>query len=359
MCRIGDEIDAASDGALTLPRSNARVLDLCMAPGGFTASVLKHTHHAVVCGITLRTHLGGHRLFRRPDSRVQMIFIDITMLHAELGVAEIPPGHGEVSNFSDMRSWYGKRFDLIFGDGQELRTHEPYIAEYRRPVEAIRLKVSQLILALQRIESGGTLIVLLHHLEIYETIKTLSVFDKIAQIQLFKPVTAHKMKASFYLIAKNVQPEHPKAVIAINEWKKTWKELTFPTLDRDGQGDPPQIASEIELQEEVSNLLELFGERIIELGEPIWQIQKDALATAKWRRQNTALERIGTGEASATRIDNAAVLVRDSEEGLGETGDSGDVHTAPALGETSNLHANDSAGSANVSVGMERLEIDD
>ena len=220
MCGIGNEINGATGGALKLHISIARVLDLCMAPGGYTASTLKHSPHAVVCALTLPVYLGGHHVIHKRDPRVKVTFSDITMLYKEFGLTELPPNHPDLSKFSDKRLWHGKSFDLVICDGQVLRTHMRDIADYRRKVEAVRLTVSQLILAMQRIESGGTLIMLLHDVSAYETIKLLSVFDKIAEIQVFKPVSSHTNRGTFYLIAKNVQPRHPEAMLnGILDWK--------------------------------------------------------------------------------------------------------------------------------------------
>lgn len=357
MKKIGDEINAASGGALNLPRSNARVLDLCMAPGGYTASTLKHSPYAVVCGFTLPLNLGGHAVLLRKGT-LYILHGDITMLHKEFGVEEIPPNHCELSKFSDIRPWFGKRFDLVFCDGQTLRTHEPYIADYRRQtswMEAARLTVSQLILAMQRIESGGTLIMLLHNVAAYRTVKLLHFFDQFAAIQAFKPLFSHKKRGTFYLIAKNVQPGHPGAVAAINEWKGLWKEFTFPALDEDGKAKSPEAASVSECEKEVLDLLETFGERLIELGEPIWEIQKEALATARWTKKPTqqpGTEDARVGEASSTATtDNAAVTVRDSEE------DPDGADTATLLGEASKSTVNDPANHDEVVVAMGTMGI--
>ncbi len=53
------------------------------------------------------------------------------------------------------RPFLGQTFDLVFCDGQVLRTHSR--GEHREHGEPFRLRVSQLILALQRIDAGGTL----------------------------------------------------------------------------------------------------------------------------------------------------------------------------------------------------------
>ena len=335
-------MNAASGGALTLPRSNAPVLDLCMAPGGYTASVLKHSPDAAVCAFTLPLKLGGHEVMVRKDASIELKYGDITMLHKEFGVEDLPPDHCELSKFSDERPWLGKWFDLVFCDGQALRTHEPYRADYRQQVEAARLSLSQQILAMQRIESGGTLIMLLHKLAAYRTVKLLHLFDKFAQVQLFKPTSSHKIRGTFYLIAKHVQPGHPEAVAAVNEWKRVWKKLTFPTLDQDGQVKPPDAAKESELTQEVSDLLAVFGERIIELGEPVWQIQKAALATKNWRtwkpkkqwtkkpKTHPWTEEVRTaGEAStAATGDTAIAAPHHSEEDAYDMGDPDHVDPA-------------------------------
>lgn len=355
MRNIGAELNAASDGALELRNSNPWVLDLCMAPGGYTAAVLDRNRDASVCALTLPQHLGGHRIIHPKDTGLQVMFEDITMLYKEFGLTDIPQDHPNLLKFSDKRWWYGKEFDLIFCDGQALRTHEPNIGVYGRQVEALRLNVSQLILAMQRMKRGGTLIMLLHHMDSYETIKILRVFDEIARIQLFKPLLSHMNRSSFYLIAKNVEPGHLEAVVAVNEWKKVWKDLTFPVLDEDGQALPPKIASEPEVVGEVSDLLDTLGERIIELGEPIWQIQKEALATANWTRRKEAMdsEQDGTVEASA-----AAIAVHASEEDLDNVGDADDMETAPVLGKASKPPAEGPVDSADMSVAMQSLDID-
>ena len=346
---------AKSGGTLTLPRSNARVLDLCMAPGGYTASVLKNSPHAVACAFTLHPQMGGHKIMLGKDTRVHIVFGDITMLHKEFGVEEIPHDHCEFSKFDSRRLWDGKKYDLVFCDGNALRTHK--IADYRQQVEAARLRISQLILAMQRIESGGTLIMLLHKPAAYRSLKLLHLFDNIAELQLFKPTTFHAKRGSFYLIAKNVQPGHSEAVAAIHEWKRVWKELTFPTLDDNGQAKPPHAANDSKSAEEVSDLLRTFGERIIELAEPLWQIQKGALATTRWtkkKRTEPGSERIRTDEPSTTATDHAAAA---SSKDEGEKGDKNDdADAAPVLGTESEPTASDPP---QLSVALGRMGVHD
>ena len=316
MCKIGGEIDAGSGGGLSLQNSHAQVLDLGMAPGGFTSSVLKRNPDAYVCAFTLPPELGGHEIIHYEDPRVNRMFGDITMLHQEFRITDLPKDHPEFSKLDDSLLWTGKTFDLIFCDCSYLRTHQQHITEHRRPVEIIRQTVSQLILAMQRIKSGGTLIMNFSRLSSCNTIKIVSIFDRAAKIQVFKPVSAHTKNGTFYLIAKEVQPGHPEVVAALKEWKKIWKALTFPVIDEDENEDTKELINEPELAEEVLGLLDRFADRVIELGEPIWQIQKEALATLL-KVENRPI----AAEGSTTAIQDTVVAEQDSEEEGNDTGD--------------------------------------
>lgn len=315
MRQIGDEIQDVT-GALSLPQSHKEVLDICMAPGGYSASALKYSPHARISGITLPDSLGGHPLLIK-DSRVDVQHMDITMLAAEYGVSDIPEDHPDVSNFSPDRPWAKKSFDLVFCDGQVLRTHTPHVASYRKQREASRLSCSQLILAMQRIKPGGTFIMLLHKVEMWNTMKLLSVFNGISQIELLKPVTSHKTRGSFYLIAKNVQPHHPEALVAIKEWKEAWKKATFPpSADEEKQNR----RGFVEGHEEVSSLLASFGERLIELGEPVWQIQKDALRQAPWLKTKEAKAVRTSAKQAGVPASSVSVDLTEASSMLGNLG---------------------------------------
>ena len=285
MQRIGDEMQAAT-GVLSLPEPRAHVLDVCIAPGGYSASALKYSPHAQVKGITLNGNLGGHQMlipFGKRDPRVEVKFADVTMFAAECDATDIPMDHPDSSSFSFNRPWVTTSFDLVVCDGQVLRTHARHIASYREQCEATRLTCSQLILAMQRIKPGGTFIMLLHKVEMWRVVKLLSIFDNISEVALFKPMTCHRARGSFYLIAKNVQPQAPKALAAIDEWKVAWRNATFPQY-RDLQ----DFVEKETVDEEVARVLASFGERLITLGEPVWRIQKDALKNASWFKNKNA-----------------------------------------------------------------------
>ena len=155
-----------------------------------------------------------------------------------------------------------------------------------------------------------------------------------------------------------------QAIVAVNEWKRIWKELTFPAPGHDGHRDPLEVTNESALAKEVLELLERFSERVIELGERAWQIQKDALATAPWtkdkkkKRSGTGPKDAGTAGASTATADNASVAVHDSSEDPNDTGDSDDLDTAAVLEEFSKTTAKSPADLAEISATMEDLLVD-
>lgn len=138
---IGLELDLATS-ALTIPQpvdfrqsrsSRPAILDLCMAPGGFTLAALSRNPGALVRGISLPPDEGGHEMLlnrkwssTNPQSQIYVSFRDITLLADEMGVrtSAIPPSHPDAESFSSDRPFLGQEFDLVFCDGQVLRTQE-------------------------------------------------------------------------------------------------------------------------------------------------------------------------------------------------------------------------------------------
>ncbi|KAF2790696.1 hypothetical protein K505DRAFT_310901 [Melanomma pulvis-pyrius CBS 109.77] len=275
MCQIGDELQNNSSDLLPLSALGGppSVLDLCMAPGGFTASVLKRNRYARVCGISLPLSQGGHKI-RLPnwqkDSRLQVAFLDVTMLAAEMDVPDIPAEHPDAANFLLDRPFYGEDFDLVFCDGQVLRMHSR--AEYREGREAWRLLASQLVLALQRIRVNGKIVALLHKVDAWNTVALLHTLSKFSSLRLFKPVKKHALRSSFYVVADQVQPQSVYALQAVATWKKSWSVATFGSDE-----EYREYREDFKGLDRVDAVLSDFGPELIRLGRPIWRIQGAAL----------------------------------------------------------------------------------
>jgi len=240
-----------------------------MAPGGYTASALKYNPGATAFGITLPPTQGGHEVLLQ-SQKSNVLFLDITMLAEEFGAETIPLTHPEHASFLRDRPFLEHTFQLIFCDGQVLRTHQR--GDHRQPHKALRLTVSQLILALQRIRTGGTLIMLLHKIEAWHTAQLLYLFSQFSSVQVFKPKKKHAIRSSFYLIARHVQPDAVSAKLAVETWKQAWRQATFGGENGTGAAE---VTADADL---VRAVLDQFGTELIELGRPIWETQANALS---------------------------------------------------------------------------------
>ncbi|KAI6375388.1 hypothetical protein MCOR25_002956 [Pyricularia grisea] len=260
------------------------VLDLCIAPGGFAFVTLKLNPKAMVYGITLPDDKGGHKMRvldegQKFASHVNIEFRDITMLASEMGCdpTDIPADHPDAAEFSFERPFADLKFDLVFCDGQVLRKHER--SGYREGGEAARLTSSQLVMALQRIRSGGTIVALMHQVDVLRSFCTLSHFASFSKLRLFKSAKTHGTRSSFYLVASKVRPDSEGARLAIEEWKGVWKSATFDPVECHNK----RMHSELSL-EQFDKMLSDFGPRYLELARPVLAIQAEALRNASWMK---------------------------------------------------------------------------
>jgi 23S rRNA U2552 (ribose-2'-O)-methylase RlmE/FtsJ len=235
-----------------------------MAPRGFSSAVLESLNGK---DILLNNWKKG--------GRIQVYFADVTMLAAEMGVLTIPSDHPDALNFRFDRPFSDQKLDLIFCDGQVLRTHQR--ADYREKREAWRLLTSQPVVALQRITQDGTVVALLHRLDAWDTVVLLHALSTFSTIELFKPKKKHAVKSSFYVVAKNIQPHCIKLNMAVAGWKKEWHIATFGT-------DAEYAEKRRKHDDSVCDVLGSFGDQLVTLGAPIWQIQSNALLNAPFMR---------------------------------------------------------------------------
>ncbi|KAK2752087.1 hypothetical protein FQN55_007975 [Onygenales sp. PD_40] len=277
MKEIGEILHLFTDAFRISRDSSERpvILDMCMAPGGFLAKALSLNHGAHAVAFSLPSSKGGHKvLLESPDVGVK--FLDITMLAADMGVTDIPAEHPDAEDFLRRRQFNpGQSFDLILCDGQVLRTHVR--ASYREGREARRLTITQLALGLQHIRQGGTMVVLLHKVEEWHSVFLLYTFSKFSSVKVFKPKKYHAIRSSFYMVATNIQSQHPEALLAVKRWKAIWKAATFGTDEEYGKTlDEEELGVETVLAE--------FGSELVRLGKDIWWIQARALRLAPFTK---------------------------------------------------------------------------
>lgn len=294
MRNIANEMQE-STGAFSIPDSTGaaeqghqkRILDCCMAPGVYLEAALKHNPGAHALAFTLPPEKGGHTPLLKSDEPrgLDIRLLDLTMLAADMGVTQdqMPKDHPEAATFLPRQVKDGQTFDLVICDGQVLRTHQPHRAAYREPREARRLALTQLVLGLDNMRPGGTMIVLLHKVEAWGNVRLLHTFSNFSRVQLFKPTSGHAKRSSFYMVATDIRSEHPSAKKAVDQWKDEWKVATFAS-DKEYW----EISSQTSAQGRrgVDLVLQEFGPELVRLGCKVWKIQAEALEKASFNRRS-------------------------------------------------------------------------
>ncbi|KAF1968741.1 hypothetical protein BU23DRAFT_377238, partial [Bimuria novae-zelandiae CBS 107.79] len=278
MKEIGWEMHKTTGGALAIskqPSDSPQILDMCCAPGGFLATSMDVNPGVQVLGFSLPVSQGGYKIRVPEQLRLSIKFLDVTMLAADMGVTDIAEGHADAAKFLPRQFETGQLFDLVMCDGQVFRPNVHQRAAYREKREARRLTVTQLALGLEHLNPGGTFIILLHKVEAPDTMILLHTFSKFSSIQLFKPVKHHSKRSSFYMVATNVQSQHPDAIQAVKTWKEKWKTATFGT-DEENEGDLRAGLVEAE------KVLGEFGPELVAMSRKVWVTQADALRRASF-----------------------------------------------------------------------------
>lgn len=279
MMTIGSEIHNATARGLTLPPGESKILDMCMAPGGFLLKALQINPRANAAAFTLPPEIGGHEVILKPDPKVTTRFADVTMLAEDMGVqlVDIAPDHPDVGKFLPRQLKTDETFGLVLCDGQVLRTHSR--AEYRESREAHRLTATQLALGLEHLSPGGTVLILLHKFEAWRTVYLIWTFSQFSDhISIVKPTRGHGMRSSFYMVARNIRSRDQEAIHTVEKWKADWKIATFGTEDEYLE----HIASSYEVG--VQDILRSLGPTLVRWGDEIWNVQADALENAPFIR---------------------------------------------------------------------------
>lgn len=251
------------------------IIDFCMAPGGFLSIARAANPGAHALALTLPHVQGGHRVELPKHKHVDVKYVDMNILAGDMDVSRIPQGHEEAERFLPrMLPKDRKMFDLAICGGAVLRTHER--ASYREHGEALRLSMTQLAMGLEHLREGGTMIILQHKVEAMRTVRLMHQFSKFSTVRLFKPSKAHNTRSSCYMIASGIGVRQPEAIAAVEGWKKVWRRATFGTEEEFKE----VMGGNLTAQE----LLNEFGDQLIELGMQVWKIQRDALARKNWTR---------------------------------------------------------------------------
>ena len=269
---IANELQEAT-GVFTLKASGELCgLNLCMAPGGYTRVLLDNNPGMAISGITLPVAQSGHPVMAeaKKGGQVEVKYLDMNLLASSMVLEDdIPKDHPDAENFLFEDPFPGDKFDIVIADGAVLRTHERGEHRLDKEREALRLRLSQLVFGFERIKKGGTFMILLHRIDSWENFMLLHNLEEFSEIQVHKPRERHGESSSFYLVAKNVEPDNPTVATMLKEWKASWRQATFG--GKEGTGELPEGPD----NDAIATAFRKFGERLMKLGSPIWHTQAE------------------------------------------------------------------------------------
>ena len=125
--------------------------------------------------------------------------------------------------------------------------------------------MSELVLGREHLRPGGTMIVLLHKIDTWETVQILHEFNQFSSIRLYKTAWFRAIRNSFYLITTNVRSQNKEAIVAIARWKRVWESATFVLDD-----DLLDMKFDLQGRLDVEQVLEEFGPDLISMGKKVW-----------------------------------------------------------------------------------------
>ncbi|KAJ7598635.1 hypothetical protein C8J56DRAFT_769900 [Mycena floridula] len=245
-------------------------LDLGCNPGGFTSYILNKNQAATGLGISLPVERGGHVFTLEMRLRTRFNLFEADLNQYQLGPVE-------AKGLTDLPSAIstGRTIDLAILDGHHLRKNLQ-----ADPWDIDVLLVSQIIIALQSVRLGGTMVIKLSRIDRVRTIKLMFMLDALsATLFTVKPVTMHNKRGSFYAVAQAVGfgLQGHEIGFFVAEFKKVWWELKFGGKDGKGRfmalSDLDFIITSDTLRCDKVQYLD----RVIELGRDVWRIQTVAL----------------------------------------------------------------------------------
>ena len=269
-----------------------------MAAGSFAHYFLSQNPRAAIDGLSLPVENGGHAMLLQDADQILGLrpgwqgkgTVNITWTDVTLHPLFFPQGKNYPEEFPDKLAFDNNQplpphlqsppskpsdrvYNIVISDGALLRIHKH--AQLRH-WEATRLQVCQLILGLSFVKPGGSMLILLHHLDSWNTATTVYNFSRFATIRLYKPELAYGIRSSFYLIATKVQPELDVCQAWIEELKRAWYTMTFE--GEEGLGGLVEAGEGID----VDKMLDGWGGEYIMLGEDVWRRQRDAMKQKGW-----------------------------------------------------------------------------
>ncbi|KAK0435369.1 hypothetical protein EV421DRAFT_1235400 [Armillaria borealis] len=262
MRRIMEEMDRFCS-VCDVDDRDFRFLDLGCCPGGFSSCVLDKNPRATGFGISLSPQEGGHSFLMDENLLNRYSIMFANMARFELGP----------NSDLDSLPIPAESFDLVIMDAHHLR-NQPHMAAHK-------VYTSQLILGLKAVKIGGSIVLRLHRLESDYSACLIYLLDKVScEIRTFKPMTMHKDRGSFYVIARGVGLDNyrrlsferqTRLLHAMDPFRALWANLGEEGSER------RLVAEDLNFIISVDDLVKEYTYRLGRLGRKIWEIQARTL----------------------------------------------------------------------------------
>ncbi len=210
-----------------------------------------------------------------------------------------PTSSAEVSLDSRKRLplTFIRNFNVVVLDGHALRTYQhPLISTPDPDVDMLkaahgayrdRLLITQMIIALQSIALGGTIVMWLSHIECFPALQLLYLLDSVSsELVVHKPQTMHTARGTSYVIAKGVfsfREQVNKGALYVRGLQTLWSQL-----QQGGQYDGIGrmiVEGDLDFVASTETLLDQYVDRLVELGLQTWATQVAGLRTLFERRR--------------------------------------------------------------------------
>jgi hypothetical protein len=239
-------------------------------PGGFSLAILQRNSQAIGEGVALPEGQGGIPCFLEEPfrSRIRIHTHDVTRFN-------IMPDDSERQVPVDYPSPpFSTNFDLVLLDAHRFDTGDETPVSW----EPERMVFAQLSIAFEYLTLGGIVVIRLGNPTHDQTVVILYILSRLFEnIEVHKPISSHNHRGSFYAVALGFQKDTFKDTNFLHSVLETlrdcWWKATFG--GQDGKG--VNLGEWWEEIVKTDDLPELFGERLIQLTLPLWEIQSEGL----------------------------------------------------------------------------------
>ncbi|QRV82064.1 ribosomal RNA large subunit methyltransferase J [Ceratobasidium sp. AG-Ba] len=205
--------------------------DTRCCPGGYATYVMRACPDSTGMGISLPVSEGGHGPAIPPDllPRIELKMHDLM----SYDLAPSKPKPYSLAGLSLSRvPFKPNSFDFVICDGHYLRLSPD---NDRRPWNWTRLLISQLLLGLRAVSSGGSMFIKLAHVERPLTARILLALCRIGNhVRTIKSQHIHVYRGSFYVSVQGVRTESDEYDQLLKGLERLWYVMTFE--GRDGYG---------------------------------------------------------------------------------------------------------------------------